>query len=132
MFEPENVQERYFPEAPGTAICGWTSDGRLGACATVHLIETASPQMVRIVGMVRSDLRRRGIGDYLLHWSQAQTQALPGGTAAQDGRLLIATESLSDDADCLHRRHGFEQTFKELVMERACANRCRNFVIQRI
>jgi mycothiol synthase len=118
MFEPENVKESYFPDAPGASIGAWTPNGRLGACATVHHLGAASTQRARIVGMVRPDLRGRGIGDYLMRWSKLQAQVLLAGAAADNRVLQIATESLSEPADRLYRRHGFEQVFEELVMER--------------
>jgi len=118
MFEPDNVKESYFPDAPGASLGAWTPDGRLGACATVHLLGAASAQQARIVGVVRPDLRGRGIGDYLMRWSEAQVQVLLAGAAADNCVLQIATESLSEQADRLYRNHGFVQVFEELVMER--------------
>ena len=98
MFEPENVQERFFPPAPGVSIGACTPDGRLGACASVYLLDAASTQQARIVGLVRPDLRGRSIGDYLLRWSEAQAQVLLAGAAMENSVLQIATESLSQPA----------------------------------
>jgi len=118
LFEPDYVQERYFPDAPGAAIGAWTPAGQLGACATVHRLDAPGAPEIRIVGMVRPALRRRGLGETLLRWSEAQAQVLLAGAAGATSVMQIATESLNEPADRLYRRHGYEQTFEELVMER--------------
>jgi mycothiol synthase len=118
LFQPDVLQDRFFPATPGAAIGAFDPDQRLGACATAHLEGDAALQRVTLAGYVRPDLRRRGLGTYLLRWSQARAQALyPAGAAGQRW-LRVATESLTDSAHRLYRAHGFESVFDELVMRR--------------
>ena len=116
--EPDNLSDRYFRDAPGAAIGAFAADEQLVACATVHLIGEADVERAIIAGQVRPEWRHRGIGTYLMGWSQAQAEAL--FTAAPvDRRLLqIATETLTDAADRLYRAHGFEPVDEQLVMRR--------------
>jgi mycothiol synthase len=119
MFEPDALMSRYFPYALGAVIGAFAPDERLVACATVHIGADPDTQRVTIVGQVRPDLRKRGIGTYLMHWSQVQAQSLLAGVPAnQQVVLQVATESLTDPADRLYRAFGFEPVFDELVMSR--------------
>jgi mycothiol synthase len=115
LIQPAHLQQRYFPDAPGAAIGAFTPEGHLVACATVHRSRDVATQEARLVGQVRPDWRRRGIGNYLLHWSQAAARRLAETTAGPHG-LQIATESLTPPADRLYRAHGFAPVFEELVM----------------
>ncbi len=116
MIEPGNLRDRCFPDTPGTGLGAFASDGRLAACSTVHLSHQAEHETAVMVGQVRPEFRRRGIGTHLLRWSQTQAQALFGTTT--HWRLLrIATESLTESADRLYRAHGFEPVFEALVMQ---------------
>ncbi|MCI0577666.1 MAG: hypothetical protein L0332_16260 [Chloroflexi bacterium] len=56
MIEPDNLKDRYFPDAPGAA------DEQLVACTTVHLDGDSGRQRAMIVGQVRPELRHRGSG----------------------------------------------------------------------
>lgn len=116
MNAPDLLQERYFPDAPGSGTGVFDSNGSLAACVTVHLSGDPGEPRAQIVGQVRPDIRGQGIGAYLMNWSQAQAQALP----SNNGRrvLQVATESLTAPADRLYRRFGFEPVFEALVMER--------------
>ncbi|MFO7682284.1 MAG: GNAT family N-acetyltransferase [Chloroflexota bacterium] len=116
MIQPGNLQNRYFPDAPGTAIGAFTPEGHLVACATVHRSRDADTQKARITGQVRPDWRRRGIGTYLLHWSQEAGRWLLAEATAGLHVLQIATESLTAPADHLYRARGFAPVFEELVM----------------
>ncbi len=115
MLQPDNLQRRYFPDAPGAAIGAFTPDGHLVACATAHHQGEAAGQPVSIAGQVRPDWRCKGMGAYLLRWSQEVAQWLAQRTTGP--RILqITTESLTDPADHLFRAHGFTPVFEELVM----------------
>jgi mycothiol synthase len=118
LFQPDVLQDRFFPDAPGTGIGAFDPDGRLGACATVHLAGDGAVQRATLVGSVRPDLRRQGIGAYLMRWSQAQAQTLFSGDAGGERLLRVATESLTEPAHRLYLAHGFECVFNELVMRR--------------
>lgn len=118
MNEPDTVSDRYFPDSPGAAIGTFSSDEKLVACATVHLTREADTMCTTIVGQVRPDLRNRGIGTYLMHWSQIKAQALFTSTSEEKWLLQVATESLTEAADRLYRAHGFECVFESLVMRR--------------
>ena len=76
LFVPDILQGRFFPDTPGAGIGAFDMDQRLGACVTVHLDGGVSPQRATLAGYVRPDLRRRGLGTYLMRWGQAQAQAL--------------------------------------------------------
>ncbi|MCL4262899.1 MAG: GNAT family N-acetyltransferase [Anaerolineae bacterium] len=116
MIQPDNLQQRYFPDAPGAAIGAFTPDGHLVACAAVYHRGEAASQPVSIAGQVRPDWRRKGIGAYLLHWSQEVAQQLLAERTTGPRMLQIATESLTAPADRLYRAHGFAPVFEELVM----------------
>src|SRR5574341_1616790 len=76
MIEPGNLKSRYFPDMPGAAIGAFAADEHLLACATVHLGGESSTLRAMILGQVRPELRNRGIGTYLMRWSQVQAQPL--------------------------------------------------------
>lgn len=118
MFDPENLQSRCFPDAPGVAIGAFVPDGRLVAYATVHLDSETDTQQATIVGQVRPAFRNRGIGDYLMRWSKSQAQTLLAGVTANRRVLQVATESLTEPANRLYLAHGFERVFESLVMAR--------------
>lgn len=118
MFEPDTLESRYFPDAPSSGIVAYTSDGRLAACAGVSINGDSGRQRARIVGLVRPDVRRRGIGTYLMQWSQEQAKTLLAGVAEPQRVMQVATESLTEPAHRLYLAHGFACVFEELVMER--------------
>ncbi len=116
--EPDNLKDRYFPDAPGAGIGAFTADERLVACFAVHLVHASDTEIAIIVGQVQPEWRNKGIGTYLMHWSRVQAQALFTTSGAGKRLLRIATESLTEPA--IHRYHadGFESVFEELVMQR--------------
>ena len=116
LFEPDVLQSRYFPDGPGTAIGAFAPDGRLVACAAVHIVSNSGLQQATIVGQVHPDLRNRGIGDYLMRWSQDQARLLLAGTPENQRVLQVQTEALTEPAERLYHAHGFEKVFEELVM----------------
>jgi mycothiol synthase len=118
MIEPGTLKGRYFPDAPGVAIGAFDSDARLVACTTLHLSSDSGTQRVTIVGQVRPELRSRGIGSYLMRWSQVRAQRLLTGTGAGQQVLRVITESLTEAADRLYCAHSFVPVFEELVMWR--------------
>ena len=76
MIEPSTLRGRYFPETPHVAIGAFDADERLAACTSIHLSSDSGVQRVTIVGQVRPEWRGRGLGTYLMRWSQAQVQIL--------------------------------------------------------
>ena len=72
MNEPDYLRDRYFPDAPGTAIGAFAADGHLVACTTVHIARESGTERAVIVGQVQPKLRNRGIGVYLMRWSEMQ------------------------------------------------------------
>ena len=118
MLEPENLTSNYFPDAPGAAVGAFTPDQSLVACATVHLDGDSGAQRAVIVGQVRPDLRNKGIGTYLMHWSQAKAQTLLAAVTADQWLLQVRTESLTASAHRLYLAHGFEPVDEQLVMRR--------------
>lgn len=113
LFEPDYIQSCYFPAVPGNGIGAFLPDGRLAACTSVHLRGDPGQQRARIMGHVRPGLRGKGIGAYLMRWSQAQAQNLQ-----LSGVMQIATECLTEPARRLYQAHGFQNVFEELVMAR--------------
>jgi mycothiol synthase len=118
MNEPGNLKSRYFPDAPGASIGAFAADERLVARATVHLARKSDTERAIIVGQLRPKLRNRGIGTYLMRWSQAQAQALFTATTVDKRLLQVATESLTEPASRLYHAHGFEPVHEDLVMRR--------------
>ena len=118
MNRPDNLAERYFPDAPGAAIGAFAADAQLAACTTVHLVPNTWTKRVVIVGQVRSEWRGRGIGTYLMRWSQAQAQALFEADPVDKRLMQLATESLTDAAGRLYQAHGFEPVMIERIMRR--------------
>ena len=118
LFVPDVVQNRFFPDTPGAGIGAFDADQRLGACVTVHLDGDASPQRATLTGYVRPDLRRQGLGTYLMHWGQAQAQALFTEAAVDQRLLRIATESLTEPAHRLYLAHGFASVSEDWMMRR--------------
>jgi len=112
--EPGNLKDRYFPDAPGTAIGAFTADERIVACSTVHLARASDTERAIIVGQVQPEWRNKGIGTYLMRWSQVQAQALFNTAGAGNRLLRIATESLTESAIHQYHTNGFEPVFEEL------------------
>jgi mycothiol synthase len=119
LFEPDAIKSRYLPDKPSSRIGAYTSDGSLAACASVSINGDLGRQQARIVGQVRPDVRRRGIGTFLMQWSQEQAKALLAGVAEPQRVMEVATEALTEPAHRLYLAHGFVCVFEELVMERA-------------
>lgn len=125
LFEPDIIQSRYFPERSGNVIGALAPEGRLAACNAVHLVSASGPPKVSIVGLVHPEMRRKGIGTYLMHWSQTEARRLfTDSVPANHGALIddtqrmmqIATESLTEPAHHLYLAHGFTCVFDEWVM----------------
>ena len=116
--EPGNLKDRYFPDAPGTAIGAFSADERIVACSTVHLARASDTERAIIVGQVQPEWRNKGIGTYLMRWSQVQAQALFNTAGAGKRLLRVATESLTQSTIHQYHTNGFESVFEELVMGR--------------
>ena len=117
MFEPDNIESRFLPDEPSTGIGAYASDGCLVACASVSINSDPGRQRARIVGQVHPDFRRRGIGTYLMQWSQEQAKVLLAGVAEPQRVMEVETESLTDSARRLYLAHGFSCVFEEFTME---------------
>lgn len=118
LFEPEEITSRFFPDESGVAIGALNADQQLVACNTITLSSDSSTQRAMSVGHVRPDMRGRGLGSYLMHWSQAQAKALLAGAITDQRLLRIRTESLTDPAHRMYLAHGYKSVFDELVMRR--------------
>ncbi len=116
--EPGNLMDRYFPDAPGRGIGAFEPDEVLAACTTVHRVGGPDTARAMIAGQVRPEWRNKGLGTYLMRWSQAQAQTLLSSAAAEKRVLRIATEALTEPAIHLYHAYGFELVFEELVMQR--------------
>lgn len=118
LFAPEAVQERYFPDRPGARFGAFDDGGRLGAVSAIDWDMGATPQRATLVGGVHPGWRRRGLGDYLMRWGEAQALALLPATDDGPRVLRVATESLTEPAHRLYLAHGYECVFDERVMRR--------------
>jgi mycothiol synthase len=118
MFEADTIKSCYLPDGPRAGIGAYDSDGGLAACAGVSIKGDPGRQRARIVGQVRPEARRRGIGTYLMQWSQEQARALLAGVAEGQRVIEVATEALTEPAHRLYMAFGFVSVFEELVMER--------------
>ncbi len=97
------------PTRRAQLVGAFAPDQSLVACATVHLGGDSGAPRAVIVGQVQPDLRNKGIGTYLMHWSQEQAQTLLAAVTASTIWLLqIRTESLTASAHRLYLAHGFE------------------------
>jgi mycothiol synthase len=117
LFEPDYIKSLYLPDEPGSGTGAFTPDGRLAACSSVSIHGGPGRQRARMVGLVRPDVRRQGIGTYLMQWSQEQARKLLAGIAGEPKVMQVATESLTEPAHRLYLAHGFACVFEELVME---------------
>jgi ribosomal protein S18 acetylase RimI-like enzyme len=118
LFMPEVLQGRFFPDTPGAGIGAFDAGQRLGACVTVHLDEDGATQRATLTGYVRPDLRRRGLGAYLMRWGQTQAQTLFTEPAVDQRVLRIATESLTEPAHLLYLAHGYAPESEDWIMRR--------------
>lgn len=118
MVEPDEIISRFFPDEPGATIGALNADGQLVACNTISVSGDSSRLRATIVGYVRPDMRGRGLGIYLMRWSQVQAESLLAEAAADQRMLQIRTESLTEPAHRLYLAQGFESVFDELVMRR--------------
>ena len=118
MLEPDNLKDHYFQDGPGATIGAFSADKHLIACATVHIVGDLGRKRAIIAGQVRPDYRHRGIGTYLMHWSQVQAKALFTTHPVDKQLLQIATESLTEPTHDIYLAHGFEPIMEELVMWR--------------
>jgi len=131
LFEPDLIKSRYFPDKPVTGMVAFMPDRRLAACTTVYRDGNPGEKRAKIIGQVHPEVRNKGIGTYLIRWSQVQAQKLLAGVVAEPGLMQVATESLNDPcvmqvatesltepAHHLYLAHGFQNVFDELVMER--------------
>jgi mycothiol synthase len=109
---------RYFPNSQGAAIGAFDPEEYLVACAAVYIDDDPVVHRAAIVGQVRPDLRGRGIGAYLMRWSQAQARSLLPAATGNQWVLQVRTESLTESAHRLYSAHGFGIVFESLVMRR--------------
>jgi mycothiol synthase len=120
------ARPRFLPPAPGTTLGAFDPAGELIAAAAVRPDSSATDHRVVIAGLVHPAHRGQGIGTFLLQWSIAQGRSLlaaaqPEVRRDRPGRLVIATEGLTDAAARLYERNGFAEEFAEDVMRRDLA-----------
>jgi mycothiol synthase len=118
LFEPDEIIGRYFPEAAGAAIGAFTADEQLVACNTIYISGDSGTPQATIIGLVQPDQRGRGIGTYLMRWSQVQAESLLTDSTTHQRVLHIRTESLTETASHLYLAHGFASVREDLVMRR--------------
>lgn len=118
LTEPDNLKIRYFPQVPVASIGAFAADGQLAACSAVHLSRASDTERAIIIGQVRPNWRGRGLGTYLMRWSQVHAQAQFTSAIANQRLLQISTESLNESAIRLYLAHGFKSVDEQLVMQR--------------
>ncbi|MEO6062564.1 MAG: GNAT family N-acetyltransferase [Thermoflexales bacterium] len=119
MNEPDNLLNRYLRDEASSGIGAFAADASLVACVSVRVARDSETARAICVGQVLPALRDRGIGAYLLRWSEAKARTLFAAAAADKRVLQVATESLSGSADHLYRSRGFASVFEERVMRRS-------------
>jgi mycothiol synthase len=127
MNEPGHLKRRFFGDGPAAAIGAFSTGslapgelvaGTLMACATARVAPGSPANQAVLSGLVHPDLRRRGLGTFLMNWSHDQARRLFSAAGQAGGSLKIATESLTDPADRLYRTHGYEPAAAFLLMGR--------------
>ena len=114
--KPEPLRDHWLPESTIAAIGAFAGDV-MAAAASVSLKRDPNSETARFVGQVGLEHRNRGLGEYLMQWSEAQARAAFRKEAGER-RLQIATETLNDVSARLYAAHGFEQEMEGLVMQR--------------
>jgi ribosomal protein S18 acetylase RimI-like enzyme len=99
--------------APADTLCGVRPEGQIAALTWIKLEKVGDGQRVRIWGRVQPDFRRRGLGTFLVDWAEDRAHQV-----AKPASLVIASESLTADADKIYTKHGFAQDFAENMMVR--------------
>jgi len=118
LFEPDEIDSRFFPDKRSATIGAFTANGQLVACNVITVSEDSSTLLGTIIGHVHPDMRRKGLGNYLMRWSLAQAESLLVGATIVRRVLQIRTESLTETANRLYDAYSFRQKMTELVMRR--------------
>ncbi len=118
LIEPENLKGNLFLDAPRTFLGAFDADGRLAAAVTLHLLGAPGKRRARIIGYIRPDLRRKGIGSYLERWSELQARSLSSGDGSGGLLLQITAESFTEPSRQFYLSRGYESRMDELVMRR--------------
>ena len=84
--------------------------GRIAAFSWLSLNSNHDVATVTVEGRVHPDYRRKGVGRYLLVWSEARAQEMLRPYAALSCGLVIAYYDRADDAPPLYVACGFGHT----------------------
>lgn len=100
-------------------LCGIAPSGDVVALGSVDIHSLAHEHRAYLDGLVHPDLRRRGLGTFLLEWGEARGRALLH-TLSPDrpAVLLIDYMDSRDDAVPLYECHGFAFKLAENTMRR--------------
>lgn len=118
LIEPENLKGNIFLEGPRVSLGGFDAQGHLAAAVTLHLLGGVGKRRGRTIGYIRPDLRGKGLGTYLEHWSEAQARALTPAGENGELRLQITAESFTEPSRQFYLSRGYVSTMDELVMQR--------------
>jgi mycothiol synthase len=118
MFQRDAVSDQYFPDVNGERLGAFSRDGQLVASAAVNVYKARNIGRAVMVGHVHPDFVNRGIGRFLMQWSDARATSMLAADRLGRTTIEVHTESLTDAADGLYRLHGFELLEASLVMRR--------------
>jgi len=117
--EPNNLKERVFPNAePHASIGAFTTDKQLVAVNAINLTDDKEETRTTIIGQVKPNYRHKGLGTYLMQWSEEQVQNFFNARQSSKPFVIrLATEGLTDVAHRLYTAYGFECIDEQLVMQ---------------
>ncbi len=103
----------------GDAICAVDADGRLSAFGWVRVQDVGFEHRVGLFGEVRPAYRRRGLGTFVLQWTEARgRQLISQHPEARRAVLRLDFTDTRPDAVRLYERLGFRKRFTEHRMRR--------------
>lgn len=100
-------------------LCGISPSGGVVAFGAVAVHTLAHEHRAYLDGLVHPDLRRRGLGTFLLRWGEARGSTLLY-TLSPDRPAVLLVDFMDsrDDAVPLYERHGFAFKLAENTMRR--------------
>lgn len=101
-------------------ICAVAADGRIAAFGWVRIAgDVAHEYRIGLFGQVHPDYRRRGLGCFLLAWTEARGRQLPAARPPDRPAILrVDCWNARPDAERLYARRGFQRRFGEYRMQR--------------
>lgn len=103
----------------GDSICAAGADGHLAAFGWVRVQDAGFEYRVGLFGEVHPAYRRRGLGTFVLRWTQARGRQLTSSApSTRPAVLRLDFADVRPDAVRLYERLGFRKRFTEHRMRR--------------